>query len=78
MPATDTPLQALCPQCGTCVPLVRDRWLQVHSEGSADYLFPCADRRCIGSFMPAQRPTPPTRIPGARKTRYAASPEGLA
>jgi hypothetical protein len=41
-----------CPHCGASVPLVRDRWLDLHNEGSAEYVCPRADRpRCPGSFL---------------------------
>lgn len=46
------PLQAICPECGATVPLIRQRWLQVHNEGSAQYIFPGPDRpRCPGSLI---------------------------
>lgn len=72
MPATAARLQALCPRCGACVPLIRNRWLHVHNEGSADYVFPRADRpRCLGSFMPANQPTPTSRKAGPRRAQHA-------
>lgn len=40
MPLTGVRLQAVCPHCGACVPLVRDRWLHVHNEGSTVYVIP--------------------------------------
>ena len=52
------PQQAVCPECGALVPLVRDRWLHVHNVGSAAYMFPGPDRpRCPGSFILAKRET---------------------
>ena len=56
-------LQAHCPECGAYVPLVRERWLHVHNEGSPSYTFPGPDRpRCPGSFLMAVR-TRPARQP---------------
>lgn len=62
MPATGVRHQTVCPHCGACVPLVRDRWLHVHNEGSPDYVLPRADRpRCPGSFLRIQAPAPAGR-----------------
>ena len=61
--------QAICPECGAYVPLVRERWLHVHNEGSPTYIFPGPDRpRCPGSFMPVRR-TSSVRRAGAVKPK---------
>lgn len=49
-----------CVECGALVPLVRGRWLTLHSRGSSDYTFRVGGyRRCPGSFMlrPGDGPT---------------------
>jgi anti-sigma regulatory factor (Ser/Thr protein kinase) len=51
---TDT--RATCPECGASVPLVGERWLQVHLEGSDEYAFPHPERQwCSGSLLLADR-----------------------
>jgi ribosomal protein S27AE len=52
--------QAVCPECGVSVPLVGDRWLQVHRQGSAEYVYPRgnAGARCPGSLLLAEHMTP--------------------
>ena len=46
------PQEAICPECGALVPLVRDRWLHLHNVGSTAYTFAGPDRpRCPGSFI---------------------------
>jgi hypothetical protein len=41
-----------CPECGASVPLVGLRWLAVHREGSAEYVYPRGARdRCPGSLL---------------------------
>jgi anti-sigma regulatory factor (Ser/Thr protein kinase) len=48
--------RATCPECGASVPLVGERWLQVHLEGSGEYAFPHPDRQwCSGSLLLADR-----------------------
>jgi hypothetical protein len=65
MPATGVRRQAVCPHCGASVPLVRDRWLHVHNEGSTDYVIPRADQpRCPGSFLPIPRQSPANQTNG--------------
>jgi len=57
IPATSVRRKAVCPHCGARVPLVRDRWLLVHNEGSTEYVIPGPDRpRCPGSFLQILRP----------------------
>jgi anti-sigma regulatory factor (Ser/Thr protein kinase) len=54
--------RATCPECGAFVPLVGERWLQVHLEGSAEYAFPHPDRQwCSGSLLLADRDLEPRR-----------------
>jgi anti-sigma regulatory factor (Ser/Thr protein kinase) len=44
--------RATCPDCGASVPLVGERWLQVHLEGSGEYAFPDRERQwCSGSLL---------------------------
>jgi hypothetical protein len=45
---------ARCPECGASVPVVADRWLHVHREGSPEYAYPRrgGPRRCRGSLLP--------------------------
>jgi hypothetical protein len=51
-----TPSHATCPECGASVPLVGERWIHVHSVGSAEYAYPRGDRRrCPGSLMLARQ-----------------------
>jgi anti-sigma regulatory factor (Ser/Thr protein kinase) len=51
-----TDLRATCPACGASVPLVGERWLQVHLEGSDEYAFPHPERQwCSGSLLLADR-----------------------
>ena len=46
-----------CPECGASVSLVRDRWLQVHREGSAEYPYPSGSLGlCRGSLLPVTEP----------------------
>lgn len=53
LPAPQSESQAPCPECGAPVPLVADRWLLAHWEGSSDYAYPRGQRaRCPGSFLP--------------------------
>lgn len=51
-----TDSRATCPACGASVPLVGERWLQVHLEGSDEYAFPHPERQwCSGSLLLADR-----------------------
>lgn len=44
--------RVFCVECGALVPLVRGRWLSLHSFDSGDYVFEAGGyRRCPGSFM---------------------------
>lgn len=46
---------ATCPECGASVPVVRVRWLNVHTVGSAEYTFQTGTfNRCPGSLMPVK------------------------
>jgi anti-sigma regulatory factor (Ser/Thr protein kinase) len=65
--------RATCPECGASVPLVGERWLQVHLEGSDDYAFPHPDRQwCAGSLLLADRDLEPRRrvLPRGSGTRF--------
>ena len=49
--------RGICPECGAAVSLVRDRWLQVHREGSAEYPYPSGRLGlCVGSLLPVAEP----------------------
>jgi hypothetical protein len=60
--------RAICPECAAVVPLVGDRWLQVHRQGSAEYVYPRGEgrARCPGSLLlaesPAHREQPPPAL----------------
>jgi hypothetical protein len=48
---------ATCPECGAAVPVMGDRWLAAHREGSAEYPYPHAVReRCPGSLLSIRVP----------------------
>jgi anti-sigma regulatory factor (Ser/Thr protein kinase) len=52
--------RSTCPECGASVPLVGERWLQVHLEGSDAYAFPHPDRQwCSGSLLLADHDLDP-------------------
>jgi hypothetical protein len=53
----DTP--ETCPECGASVPIVADRWLDLHRAGSAEYPYPRGNRpmRCPGSLLQVRTQT---------------------
>jgi anti-sigma regulatory factor (Ser/Thr protein kinase) len=59
-----TSTRSTCPECGASVPLVGERWLQVHLEGSDEHALPHHDRQwCAGSLLLADRDLfPPSRV----------------
>ena len=67
--------RSTCPECGASVPLVGERWLQVHQEGSDAYAFPHPDRQwCAGSLLLADHDfdTRGTESPGGSRNPFLA------
>lgn len=77
MPSPGNHPHATCPECGASVPMVRERWLHVHSVGSAEYAYPRGDRRrCPGSLMLPRELAPDAgeRTPGTGGLGQALEP----
>lgn len=57
--------RAVCPECAAVVPLVGDRWLQVHRQGSSEYVYPrgAGGARCPGSLLLADAAPPHSEQP---------------